>query len=498
MKRIEMEIQNGNGPSHAKAGSTDPHPKNKEKKRKKILTPEEKRRKKKRTLIMISIILILILGTCGVLIYKTNQTFEILGINTSPTATIGNLITQKEPELEKDDENRTNALIVGVDTRPENPGLQNTDTIIVASYDHDTNEATMISIPRDTWAAYPDNPSYFTKINGIYNYCENQEEGSGMECLVDVAQTITNLDIHYYGLVDITGLVNVIDILGGVEVDVERSFTDYMFPNEYNDWEVVSFEEGPQHMDGETAMQYARSRHAQGPEGSDFSRARRQQKLIMAVKEKILSSETFQNPLKIIEIIEELGDSITLSDISTEDIRAGLALKDKAAETETYTFVLDPSAGNWTLITEDPSAAYILLPKAGPGEWEDIQTYLTEILDNPALYSEKSTIYIYNGGLGYNEAYQKYSEFVETYPYLATTFGGNASLQTYTGTSIYNFKDTPHLAALEELGTYFDTEWTSEIPENLINIYGEDIVIILGAPVGPELTELEETGSLSQ
>ena len=139
---------------------------------------------------------------------------------------------------------------------------------------------------------------------------------------------------------------------------------------------------------------------------------------------------------------------------------------------------------------EDPSAAYVLTPKAGDGNWTEIQAYLTQLLENPALFAEKSTIYVYNGGIGYNEAYLAHQQPVEAYPYLNITFGGNAALQTYSGNNVYNFKEEPHVAALEALADHFSTEWSSEIPEGLTNIYGEDIVIILGAPapVVPEGT----------
>jgi polyisoprenyl-teichoic acid--peptidoglycan teichoic acid transferase len=485
MKKMTMKIDS----SAVSKGTLSGKQKDRSMKHKKNRSTVTEQIKKKRRRIAIGLFILGLALVGGYLFYRANYTLNIMGINTNPSGTLGNWILQKDPELKKDENNRTNALIVGIDTRPSNPGLQNTDTIIIASYDHTTNEGIMLSLPRDLWVEYPDNPGYFTKINGIYNYCEHQEEGTGLECLVSVTENITKLDMHYHGMVDIYGLVNVIDILDGVDVEVERAFTDYMFPSNMDTWEVVSFEEGLQHMDGETAMKYARSRHAQGPEGSDFSRARRQQRLIMAIKDKFLSTETLQNPLTIFEIAEELGDSITLSDISTEDVRAALALGEKADSSSIFTFVLDPTAGNWTLITEDPSAAYVLFPKAGEGNWTQVQDYIGEILENPGLYSEKSTIYVYNGGYGYNETYERYLELAGSYPYLPITFAGNTAVQTYTGNTVFNFNDKPHLAALNEMAGYFETDWESDIPEGLVNVYGEDIMIVLGAEPQPVTTE---------
>lgn len=497
-----------NGTSKKPSASLDVS-KSKPKKEKKARVKSPKQPKKpldpkvrRKRVIFGGIAVALIAAGAGLFVlYKTNNSLSLMGIKTNPSATIGNIITQKEPELEKDFQNRTNSLLVGIDTRPSNPGLRNTDTIIVSSYNHDTNEVVMISIPRDTWVEYPTMPGYFTKINGIYNHCEANEEGTGMDCIVEVAETVTNLDIQYYGMVDISGLVEVIDLIGGVEVDVENAFTDYMFPTPENTWETISFEAGVQHMDGETAMKYARSRHAQSTEGSDFARARRQQRLILAVKDKILTMETFQNPLTVVEIAEQLGSSIKLSDITTEDIRAAIALGDKVEETENYALVLDPSIANWELITEDPSAAYVLVPRSGAGQWDDIHEFIGKVLENPALYTDGSRIYVYNGGLGYNETYLAYEEFITAYPYLTITFGGNTSLQDYTGNSVYSFDEESSQTALDEVATYFQSEWSREAPEGLSNIYGEEIVVIMGTPIPEEVTpqgEADTSGSTTE
>lgn len=476
MRKMTMDLQNG-----------DLKKREIERKSKKPSDPDKKRRRKR----VFVILILLLVGICGFTLYRAQSFLEIMGFDTNPVATLGNILQNKEPELKKDRSNRTNVLIVGIDTRPSQPGLMNTDTIIVASFNHTTRESVLISIPRDLWVSYPDNEYYFTKINGIYNYCEGQEEGSGMECLVQSAETVTDLDIHYHGMINIQGLVEVIDLLGGVDVEIERSFTDYMFPSPDNTYVTVSFEEGLQHMDGEEAMQYARSRHAAGPEGSDFARARRQQRLILAVKEKILSTETFTNPLTVLNIIQELGESITLSDITTEDVRAAVALANEADNNKTYSVVLDPSIGNWSIITEDPSAAYVLVPEAGPGEWEDLHAFLTLLIKSPAFYTSNPTVYVYDGGLGYNETYLLFQELIEEYPYHKLIFGGASAHIVESGTEVFNFteEDTP-TAALEEFSRYFDTEWTSDTPEGIINPYGEDISIIIGPnDMADELTE---------
>lgn len=458
-----------------------------------LADPSKKAKKKKVIKLVFLSILVIGLGVGGYFGYKTYSIFDKTGGNLNLGETISDAITQKEPELKQDENGLTSALLVGIDTRPTDTGLQNTDTIIVVTLNHKTNEVTMISLPRDLWVGYPDNPRYFTKINAIYNYCESDEPNTGMYCLVQVAETITNLKIHYYGMVDIAGFVKVIDTIGGVDVDVENAFTDYMFPTPQNTYETIHFDAGMQHMDGETAMKYARSRHAQSSEGSDFARARRQQKIIMATKEKILSVETLSDPVKVMNLINDLSDSIKISEYDLEDIQAGLNIIKKVEKGSMYSMVLDPMAGNWTLIGEDPSAAYILVPKAGAGVWTDIQKFVAALIAEPALYTEGAKIYIYNGGLGYNETYAKYQELITQYPYLSITWAGNYYPQTFTGTTIASFSDEKKLATLNALSSYYDVDVLEENGPDITNPYAEDITIIIGAPPTPPAETPAET-----
>jgi LCP family protein required for cell wall assembly len=433
----------------------------------------------------------------GYWVHKTYSTLEDIGIDVSPTETLGTLINKKEPELKKDENNLTSALAVGIDTRDSNPGLRNTDSIIVITLNHDTDEVTMLSLPRDLWVEKPNNPGYYAKINSVYSTCENIQEGTGMDCLVDTAQEITGLKIQYHGMIDIGGFVKVIDTLGGVEVDVENSFTDYMFPTPQNTYETISFQSGLQQMDGERAMKFARSRHAQSVEGSDFARARRQQKVIIAAKRKLLSTETLLDPKKISQLMDDLGGSVKISGIdSTNDIQAGLNKLQKIEQGGIYSMVLDPMAGNWSLITEAESS-YALIPQAGLGNWTVINEFVQDYIDKPAIYDEQAKIYVYNGGLGYSATNQEVIELQESYPFLNIVFGGNVLPQTYTGTNIYSFSQENKYATLSALENYFDAEWSEEIPDGVTAPYAEDIKIILGSPPVEEV-ESEETQDSNQ
>ncbi len=209
--------------------------------------------------IPLSILLITILGIGIYFLYKGYKVGEGIGFNFSP----GNLIDiKKDPELKKDStQTYTNILLVGIDTR-ENSKLLNTDVIILASYNHLTKDIVMISVPRDFYAQVNPDRVGFSKINSAYSINEAKKSDYGLEVLQDIVEDITGMEIQYHAMINFEGFIELIDAVGGVYVNVENSFTDYRYPLGTK-YQTVSFKEGPQLMDGETALKYARSRHSQ-------------------------------------------------------------------------------------------------------------------------------------------------------------------------------------------------------------------------------------------
>jgi LCP family protein required for cell wall assembly len=212
---------------------------------------------------------------------------------------IGNIlnITKRDP-IKGEKEGRTNILLLGKD---EGGGAGLTDTIMIASYYHREKKIVTLSIPRDFWV-YGE-----TKINGLYTIGEQQEEGSGEQKLIKFLTEEYDIPIHYFATINFNGVKDIVDALGGIDVDVPVAFTDYDYPNDGYAWingssymvPAPSFTTGIQKMDGKKALIYARSRHAGGGEGSDFSRNKRQSIIIQAVLEKLKSQNFFDNVTKI-------------------------------------------------------------------------------------------------------------------------------------------------------------------------------------------------------
>ena len=181
--------------------------------------------------------------------------------------------------------------------------------------------------------------------------------------------------------VDFEAIKKIVDDISGITVDVERSFTDAEFPAANHLYQTVSFKQGVQTMDGETALEYARSRHGNNGEGSDFARARRQQRVILALKEKMLSFETLSNPIRIHSILSTLDKHIS-TNMMFSDIMSMMKLAKEVDLSSIKTVVLDTSVNGYLKNGYSSSGAFILEPVSG--NFDDI-SYLFEHIFNPDI-----------------------------------------------------------------------------------------------------------------
>ncbi|MCA9389799.1 LCP family protein [candidate division WWE3 bacterium] len=310
------------------------------------------------------------------------------------------------PKIAKDEYGHTNVLMVGIDRRSYQPyeydGPDGTvsrngflaDTIIIASIDPETQNVEMISLPRDLWVKVPGFEGLaeqHTKINAVHALGDrfDYSDGGGMGLLKGVVEEIVGIPIHYWTRIDFDAFVKGVDAVDGVDIFVEQPFTDYMYPRSgYEDaaweerYEIVSFEEGWQHLDGETALKYARSRHALGPEGSDFARAKRQQNVIEATANKILSSETLLNIDRLQGLYTAVSDNIA-TNISLGDIPVFYQIAKNVKQANIEGHVLGGPENDPPLIyNPDPGlfgGAYVLIPTAGQNNYSEIQTWAHDI-----------------------------------------------------------------------------------------------------------------------
>lgn len=374
---------------------------------------------------------------------------------------------KREPTLRTDANGFTNALIVGIDTREKGSRLLNTDTIILASYNHKTNEVAMVSFPRDLTVNYPGTPS-FGKINATYAYGELRKSGAGIEYLKQLIESISGQKIHYHVMVDLKGFTTIIDQLGGIEVSVDTAFSgDYPTPN--HRWIRVTFPKGVNKMNGERALQFSRIRFAYpGSEASDFARARRQQKVIQAVVDKATKVETLQNTQAIFEIMSTVASHIKVNRVTPEDVEAGLSLLAKKGKPATFSLVLDPSAGGryGRLITRGQSTLYTIEPSAGRNNWSQVKAFLKDYAAFPGLVTLDKNVTVYNKG---KENYLTvYNNLRNRYYY--TNFVNGGTPKDLPEPGVYNIGGTSSETAAQYLATsqklpYITVDETISVPK---------------------------------
>lgn len=475
---IQMEIQDKNLPE---IRSTQKSDRNKQTLGGK--TPKKFNLKK----ILISLLVIALLGSIGFGIYKAYTLSKDIGFKLDSKS-----VLSKQPELKKTSDGKyTNILLVGIDTR-EGGTLFNTDSIIVMSYNYESKNTTMLSIPRDLNVEIGKDSGYFQRINSAYASGENRKKGEGLSFLQSSVEEVTGLDIQYYAMVDFKAFTEIVDLVGGVDINVENSFTDYSYPGPHGK-EVIKFEAGPQTMDGTTALKFARSRHAQqNNEGTDYARARRQQKVIMALKDKILSNETLTNPKRILDIFTSLSKNIKVSEFTMDDIEAALYIAKgfQEGDAKSFSFVLDPASSNYSLVEHKilESGAFAIVPKQGLGIYTNIHKYIQKILEKPGIYEEHPRIYVYNTGLGYQQSLEKVEEMKDSFPYLNIIYYGTL-YKDQSGITVYSdTEDFPY--SLEELSNYLNADFRTK-PEYVTKNVGAGGVTIL---LGKEIQEEEQGG----
>lgn len=160
------------------------------------------------------------------------------------------------------------------------------DSIMVASFNPKLWAVTMISVPRDLYV-YDTGRGIVGRINEVFSVWVGGKHAfaTGAELLSNMLENIMWLKINYYALVDFQWFKWLIDTLGGITVNVPESFVDTTYPTTDNGYMTVSFTSWVNQFDGETALEYARSRHST----SDFSRSLRQQLIIKAIMDKLIS-----------------------------------------------------------------------------------------------------------------------------------------------------------------------------------------------------------------
>ncbi len=318
-----------------------------------------------RQIIFIIFLVVLLFVFSGILTIKR----EIIIDKSSAFHPSSRLIINASPSALSDKE-WINLLFLGIPGQSNNAPFL-TDTIIVGSYNQKTKKGFMVSIPRDLVVKDPGSNSY-RKINSIY-------QQYGLEEIQKTLKKITGLSFDYSIVLDLDAVKEIIDQIGGIDVFVEKDIYDPAFPGPNNSYQLFTLKKGWQHLDGETALKYLRTRH---DPGGDFSRMQRQQKVLAALKDKISSLHPLWDFNVVLDIFKTISNHLE-TNLSLTHIKALWAIiKDINLENINFK-VLDGSTG---LIVSDSmmfgnEKAYILKPTAGLENYQEIKSFITSLFE---------------------------------------------------------------------------------------------------------------------
>lgn len=353
-----------------------------------------------------------------ILAYKAGRTISIIGTGEGmATEEIISLFY----ELPEREENRIDILLIGIRgyNGLENEGINGeflADTIMLASFNTTTNDAALVSIPRDLYVTIPGYGK--EKINAAYIFGESKGSGEGFSLMKALVSDITGVYVDHAVLVNFHGFEKIIDHLGGIVIYRDAPFSE---PKQWAEdgregkeywrlreefatstgsvassttpadttavgtttgsaaqgatrqyWEFY-VPPGANVMTSEDVLYYARSRYS----SSDFDRMRRQQEVISAVKSKALNLGMLASPVKIFNILDTLGDNVR-TDISLSQMKDFIRLAREVKLQDFESAVLD-SSEDGLLVEEFVDGRYVLLPKAG--DYSEIRKLFQDIAE---------------------------------------------------------------------------------------------------------------------
>jgi polyisoprenyl-teichoic acid--peptidoglycan teichoic acid transferase len=368
---------------------------------------------------------------------------------------------------------RVTVLVLGIDEREQEDDVWRTDTMILATLDPVTMRAGVLSIPRDLWVSIPGYTE--NRINTAHALGDGyRHPGGGPALAVETVEFNLGVEIDYFVRVNFQAFVDMVDLIGGIDIEVPERIYDYCYPTADYGCEELTIEAGEHHFYGDMALKYARVRRTAG---GDFDRSRRQQQVIDAILDRVTDQRLLpQLAARAPEIWQIVEGSVKVDPAFQLDEMIALAnLATKVAPEDRHFYAIDESS---TLPAETPDRAQILIPlRDRIREIRDEFLGLTK--QSSELHTaeeEAATIAVLNGttvpGLAYAAV-----EFLQANGIRITHYD-TADRQDYATSLIILNRDKPMTAQylLAKLG----------LPESAV-VHGAnptadyDVVVLLGA-----------------
>lgn len=335
-----------------------------------------------------------------------------------------------------------NILLMGVDLRCDEEGPTHSDTIMLASLDPLGRRAAILSLPRDLWVEIPGfgvgriNQAYFD--GQAYEY-----PGGGAQLAAETVEAFIGVPIDYYITVDFQAFIDVVDLLGGIVIDVPESIDDPTYPDNCYGYDAFTIQAGRQRLDGATALKYARTR---ATFGGDVDRAGRQQQVILALQEQATQLSSLpQLLLRAPQLWQSLQDNVTTNMELEQMIQLGRLGLDIPRD-QVQNVVLD---FDYVYNETTPDGQQVLVPVR-----EKIRTLRDELfapapVPTPQIealpeltLTEEARVAIFNGTPTFGLAGDT-RRYLESLGINVTTVD-NADSATYTSTQIIDYGSHPY------------------------------------------------------
>jgi LCP family protein required for cell wall assembly len=401
-------------------------------------------------------------------IVQAAQPGEVSSDGPASPATVEEYSLPEATQLEE----RLNVLLLGIDQREGEKGPWRTDTMILLSLDPVTNSASMLSIPRDLWTTIPGYGE--SRINTAHFTGDDQNyPGGGPALAKKTVWYALGVPVHNYVRVNFTGFEQLIDAVGGLDIEVPEDIYDAKYPTaDYGTIELF-IPAGLQHMDGKLALQYARTRHG----SSDFARMGRQQQVLRAAFDKALSLDI---PLTRIPMVLQLLGTSVQTDLTLQQIVTLVGAARKIGPANLRSGVID---GSITTTVVTPQGWMVEV-----ADWDKVRALVDDLFPttpvatptNPSspaagVVSEQAQVAVYNGTLSVDLA-QATAALLSDKGYVIAGYN-SADRFDHAETLIVVYHDKPLTAAAlaEELGVAMGNVIDQPTPNETV-----DIAVILG------------------
>jgi LCP family protein required for cell wall assembly len=387
-----------------------------------------------------------------------------------------------DPNLLKGEgDGRINILLLGIGgDGHDGPDL--TDTILIASIDPVNHKVALLSVPRDLWVSVPGGGSM--KLNAVYEtgkykYLGKMSDSNSDTKAVEagfalddqVLEQVLGIPIHYHVLVNFKAFQQAVNTVGGVTVNVPTQLYDPTMAWE-NGGSPILAQPGVQTFDGLHALYYVRSRET----SSDFARAQRQRAVIVALEQKVLSLGTLSDPVKITQLLDAFGSNV-VSDFSMSDMTRLYAITKNIDPASTQSVGLTDSPNNFVR-TGMIGNQSVVVPTAGLGDYDAIQSYVRNTLKDGYLAKENAIVMVLNGTTNTTLGTTQ-TDTLKSYGYNVGTVG-NAPTSNYQHTVLVDLAHGKDPYTQHYLEERFGVKATQKLPDQAIHPGNAQFMLILG------------------